>query len=53
MQKGRRLHKPTLGKWAKMDLRELGWGGVDWIDLTQDRGQWKVLVNTVMNHQVP
>jgi hypothetical protein len=33
----------------KMDLREIGWGGVDWIDLVQDRDQWRALVNTVMN----
>jgi hypothetical protein len=33
----------------KMDLREIGWGGMDWIDLAQDRDQWKALVNTVMN----
>jgi hypothetical protein len=33
----------------KMDLREIGWGGVDWIDLAQDRDQWRALVNTVMN----
>jgi hypothetical protein len=32
-----------------MDLRELGWDGVDWIDLAEDRDQWKDLVNTVMN----
>jgi hypothetical protein len=36
-----------------MDLREIGWGGMDWIDLTQDRDQWRALVNTVMNLQVP
>jgi hypothetical protein len=36
----------------KMDLRELGWGGMDWIDLAQDRDQWRALVITVMNHQV-
>jgi hypothetical protein len=35
-----------------MDLRETGWGGVDWIDLAQDRDQWNALVNTVMNLQV-
>jgi hypothetical protein len=33
----------------KMDLREIGWGGMDWIDLAQDRDQWKALLNTVMN----
>jgi hypothetical protein len=33
--------------------REIGWDGMDWIDLTQDRDQWRALVNTVMNLQVP
>jgi hypothetical protein len=37
----------------KMDLREIGWGGTDWIDLAQDRDQWRALVNTVMNIRVP
>jgi hypothetical protein len=37
----------------KMDLREIGWDGMDWIDLAQDRDQWRVLVNTVMNLRVP
>jgi hypothetical protein len=37
----------------KMDLREMGWGGMAWIDLTMDRDQWRALVNTVMNLQVP
>jgi hypothetical protein len=32
-----------------MDLRDIGWDGVDWIELAQDRDQWKALVNTVMN----
>jgi hypothetical protein len=36
----------------RMDLREIGWGGMDWIDLAQDRNQWRVLVNTVMNLRV-
>jgi hypothetical protein len=36
-----------------MDLREVGWGGVDWIDLSQDRDQWRALVNTITNLQVP
>jgi hypothetical protein len=36
-----------------MDIRELGWRGMDWIDLAQDRDQWKALVNTVMNLRVP
>jgi hypothetical protein len=34
-------------------LRELGWDGVDWIDLAPDRDQWSALVNTVMNLRVP
>jgi hypothetical protein len=33
----------------RMDLREIGWSGTDWIDLTQDRDQWRAFVNTVMN----
>jgi hypothetical protein len=33
----------------KIDLRDIGWGGVDWIDLPQDRDHWRALVNTVMN----
>jgi hypothetical protein len=37
----------------RMDLRKIGWGGMDWIDLAQDRDQWRVLVNTVMNLWVP
>jgi hypothetical protein len=32
-----------------VDLREVAWGGTDWIYLAQDRDQWKGLVNTVMN----
>jgi hypothetical protein len=36
----------------KMDLREIGGGGRDWIDLDQDRDQWRALVNTVMNLRV-
>jgi hypothetical protein len=37
----------------KMDRREVGWDGMDWIDLAQDRDQWRALANTVMNLQVP
>jgi hypothetical protein len=37
----------------KMDLRETGWDGMDWIDLAQDRDQWRALVNTVINLRVP
>jgi hypothetical protein len=37
----------------KIDLREAGWDGVDWIDLAQDRDQWRALVNMVTNLWVP
>jgi hypothetical protein len=37
----------------KMNLSEIGWGDMDWIDLAQDRDQWSVLVNMVMNLQFP
>jgi hypothetical protein len=37
----------------RMDLREIGWGGMDWVDLAQDRDQRRALENTVMNLSVP
>jgi hypothetical protein len=49
---GRPEEKRPLGrprKNIKMDLRGIGWGGMDWIDLAQDRDQWRAVVNTVMN----
>jgi hypothetical protein len=51
----RSLGKPRCG-WAdniKIDLLEIGWGGVDWIGLTQDRDKWRAPVNAVMNLRVP
>jgi hypothetical protein len=48
---GRRRHR-----WVdniEMNLRELGWRDMDWIDLAQDRDQWSALMNTVMNFWIP
>jgi hypothetical protein len=47
----RPLERPRR-RWEKgirMDLRKIGWGGVEWLQLAQDRGRWGVLVNTVIN----
>jgi hypothetical protein len=53
---GKPKGKKPLGrprhKWMdniKMDLRELGWDGMEWIDLVQDMDQWRALLNTVLN----
>jgi hypothetical protein len=37
----------------RMDLGKVGWGDVDWIDLTKDRNRWRALVNSVLNLRVP
>jgi hypothetical protein len=53
---GRRPLGRPRRKWEnniKMDLREVGWDGVDWIDLAEDRDRWRALVNAVMNLRVP
>jgi hypothetical protein len=36
----------------KMDLKEIGWDGVDWIDMARDRDQWRALVSTILNLRV-
>jgi hypothetical protein len=48
----KRLPGRTRHRWVnniKIDIREIGWDSMDWIDVTQDRDQWRALVNTVMN----
>jgi len=37
----------------KIDLQEMGWGDMDWIDLAQDRDRWRALVYAVVNLRVP
>ena len=69
MEEGRGVHKVLVGKpdgkrllgrprrrWEdniKMDPKEVGRGFGDWMELTQDRDRWRVLVSTVMNFEVP
>jgi hypothetical protein len=57
---GENIRKESLGRhrrrWEdniKMDLHEVGYGDVDWIELAQERDRWRVLVNSAMNFRVP
>jgi hypothetical protein len=68
MEEGRNVYRVLVGKpegkrplgrprrrWEdgiKMDLRETGWGGVEWIHVAQDRDRWRAVVNAVMNLRV-
>jgi hypothetical protein len=45
--------KRPLGRPRRKILRETGWDGMDWVDVAQDRDQWRALVNTVLNLRVP
>jgi hypothetical protein len=43
-----------FGTWnVKLDLQEVGWRDLDWIDLAKDRNKWRALVNPVMNFRFP
>jgi hypothetical protein len=53
---GKRLLGRTRRGWLdniKMELRDTGWDGMDWIDMAQVRDQWRALVNAVLNVPVP
>jgi hypothetical protein len=53
---GKRPQGRPRRRWVdniKMDLREIGWNGMDWIDLAQNRDQWRALANTEMNLRLP
>jgi hypothetical protein len=53
---GKRPLRRPRHRWVdniKKNLREAGWGGMNWIDLARDRDQLRALVNMVMNLQVP
>jgi hypothetical protein len=42
-----------MGGYIKMNIQKMGWDGMDWIELAQDRDRWRTVVNAVMNFRVP
>jgi hypothetical protein len=53
---GKRPQGRPRRRWVdniKMDLRKIEWDGMDWIDLAQDRDQWRALMNMIINPRVP
>jgi hypothetical protein len=46
------LRRPSC-RWVERDVGEIGWYSMDWIDLAQDRHQWRAFMKTVMNCQIP
>jgi hypothetical protein len=55
-QEGKRLVGKPRRRWEdniRMELREIEWGGTDWIDLAQGRDKWRAFVKTVMSLRVP
>jgi hypothetical protein len=53
---GKRPQGRPRRRWVdniRIDLREIGWDDMDWIDQAQDRDQWRALVKTIMNLRVP
>jgi hypothetical protein len=56
MSEGKRSLGRPRRRWEdniKMDLQEVGFGVMDWIELAQDRGRWRIIVTAVMNLRVP